>query len=141
MRRGFFDASARQFRAGRHAGEDLADVPDGYLRWVLESVSDLDPLSRSILQTEMYFRGLRAEDERRYQERYRRQERPHNFATATRLEPDQVPVALELIAAGRRALAARNHPDIGGDPERMKAINVVADDLETGLRALAGRAA
>jgi hypothetical protein len=33
----------------------------------------------------------------------------------------------EIITAGRQALAKRNHPDVGGDSEKMKSINIAAD--------------
>lgn len=34
------------------------------------------------------------------------------------------------VARHRRVLAARHHPDKGGDPERMKLINAAADEAE-----------
>lgn len=136
-RRRFFDTERRRFRSGRYTGQPLSAVPDGYLLWVLDNIVDLCPMSAAILRTELAFREMRAESERQYQQQQRQ---APNFATAPRLKPEQVPVALELIAAGRRALARQHHPDVGGDLERMRAINCTADDLESGLRALAGGA-
>jgi hypothetical protein len=36
---------------------------------------------------------------------------------------------VEVIRAAYRALAQLHHPDVGGDSERMQAINVAYDDL------------
>lgn len=40
-------------------------------------------------------------------------------------------MAKQIIAAGRRALAAKHHPDKGGDVETMQDVNAAADWLET----------
>ena len=36
---------------------------------------------------------------------------------------------IELIQAAYRILAKKNHPDVGGDPEKMKVINVAYKEL------------
>lgn len=54
------------------------------------------------------------------------QGRNHAPVTAGSLKVDK-DVFAEIITAGRQALAKRNHPDVGGDAEKMKAINIAAD--------------
>lgn len=54
------------------------------------------------------------------------------YAAASALPPRPISRAdqdiyQELIEAGRRALAKKYHPDLGGSEEMMKAVNAVAD--------------
>ncbi|HXG66833.1 MAG TPA: hypothetical protein VNO70_17150 [Blastocatellia bacterium] len=44
---------------------------------------------------------------------------------------------LPVVQAARKALARLHHPDLGGDAERMKAINNAADAIERQLRGAA----
>lgn len=67
----------------------------------------------------------RARKSRESEERNRQQPRQ---ATSRGIDKE---LAKQIIAAGRRSMAVKNHPDNGGDEEKMKQINAVADWLET----------
>jgi hypothetical protein len=97
---------------GRHKGERLEDLDDDYLRW-LAGLDDLrEPLKSAV----------KAEWESRI------------FASD---EPAvSYGLADELISAGVRSLAKKYHPDLGGDTERMQAVNACADWLRSQVRAL-----
>jgi hypothetical protein len=44
--------------------------------------------------------------------------------------------ALEIVEAGRRALARKHHPDTGGSNELMAKINSISDWLEEYLKSV-----
>ena len=105
---------------GKHRGQPLDEVPLSYLGWLLEGA---DFLGR--------YRGLREAIEDEIRERV-----GPRWAPPPRPVPWQCPepgLARELVAAGRRAMALRHHPDRGGDTEQMKRTNVVADWLDARL--------
>ena len=92
---------------GKHKGEELGEIPCGYLAWVLEE-SDIEEPYRSAVKDELIWR--------------------------LSLEPTAPPPALAppeeiadtvrtLIEAGYRALTLRHHPDRGGNTERMQHVN------------------
>jgi len=132
----------RELRFGQYRGKSVEDVPVSYLVWVLQSIEDLEPEERRVLQAEVLDREAQAN--RRQQRRQEQQRRPFTPPSANLpagITPD---VILNIIAAGRQTLAKRLHPDAGGDVEAMKRVNVAADFLEQQARALAatgGRAA
>lgn len=36
---------------GKHRGEDLEDIPDDYLVWILDNLDDLSPTLRRAIET------------------------------------------------------------------------------------------
>lgn len=101
---------------GKHRGERIAELPDDYVLWL--TGIELRPQLRATVWAEV---------ERRRAESQARTRRPAAADPA---------VAAELIAAGRRALANRYHPDRpGGDAARMQAVNAAADRLLAEVRA------
>jgi hypothetical protein len=98
---------------GRHRGELLTNLPDEYVEW-LRSLDLHDPL-RSAIEAEAKRRGLLSDDD-------------HSAPDLALVEA--------TINAGRRTLARRDHPDLGGEHERMVAINNCADWLLAQARGL-----
>jgi hypothetical protein len=128
------DLWSRELLFGQYRGRSVEDVPFSYLLWVLRSVEDLEPEERRVLQAEVLdrqARGAGGYERRQYQ------------APPTKLPAGvTVEILLEVARLARRAAAKTFHPDTGGDPERMRAINCACDYLETEARALSagGRA-
>ena len=102
---------------GMYRGVPLSELPEDYFEWLLSNIDLREPLKSAVL----------AESQRR---NGRPQSTPHHRPA--------IPVLLEIIAAGGRSLARQYHPDLGGDPEKMKSINFGADFLEERIRAEAG---
>jgi Putative quorum-sensing-regulated virulence factor len=97
---------------GRHRGVELEDLPDDYLEWL--RVIDLRP-------------GLRAAVE---QEHTRRLYRETFQPSLIRLLPEEQRAAVQIVEAGRRAMAKTAHPDIGGSLTTMTLINSTCDKLK-----------
>jgi hypothetical protein len=104
---------------GRYKGRDVRELPDGYLRWLIDLEDLYGPLRDAV------------EDEwQRRQEPKReppREPRTHHSASAIRDVVD------ELVTAGYRALALRHHPDHGGSTARMQLVNAARDFLRQRL--------
>ena len=100
---------------GQYRGQPLSALPDEYFEWLL-SIELREPL-RSAVIAEV--------ESRNGQPQSQQQIRP------------PIPVLLEIVAEGRRSLARQCHPDVGGDLEKMKHVNVTADFLEAQIRTLA----
>jgi len=101
---------------GKYRGCQLWELPNGYLRWLVSLLDLREPLRSAV------YAELRARAD------HNRGRPPH-----ARALPDPQ-VARDLIAAGRRVLAAKYHPDAGGGHEVMVAINLAADWLEAQVR-------
>jgi Putative quorum-sensing-regulated virulence factor len=99
---------------GRYRGHRLVDLPDPYLTWLL-TLDLRDPL-RTTVHAEARRRGLVGHGD------------DHGV-------PDR-DLAEAIVDAGRRTLARRHHPDIGGHHDQMVAINNVADWLIARVREL-----
>lgn len=105
---------------GKHKGARLSAIPWDYLRWL--TTIDLSPWLREAVEAE-----LEAREGRGRQERRRAYEPPPpGPADLGRVDPA---LGLELVDAGRRALALRHHPDRGGDVSVMARVNDAADRL------------
>jgi len=100
---------------GRHEGELLRDLPDGYLLWL--SGRDLYEPLRSAVRDEVRRRGgsSRQHDEPR-------QDRPHGNPPAH--------LFVATIGRVRREAALKYHPDRGGSVAEMSAVNATLDRLE-----------
>lgn len=95
---------------GKHRGMPLHQLPDEYLSWL----AGLDTL-RSPLRE-----AVHAEKERR--------------EGARTLDPK---IALEIVNAGFRTLAKRNHPDLGGQHVAMQKLNAAHVWLRAQVEVLA----
>jgi hypothetical protein len=95
---------------GKHRGWLLSELPDDYLDWLLH-LDNLRPPLRRALDAEA------------------RQREPAHRPAIPILPCVKPDLAAELIEAGRRAVAARHHPDRGGDGEHLAALNDAADRL------------
>lgn len=103
---------------GKYRGVDIRVVPKDYLLWL--STLDLrDPL-RKALDVELRRRDAPPPPPPRQPPP--RRACPH---------PE---VARQVIATGLRHLARRHHPDVGGDHEKMVALNACADWLNEQCR-------
>jgi hypothetical protein len=102
---------------GKHRGERIDELPDEYVTWLL-TIELREPL-RSAVYREAEYRGLLGADDRG-DERAEREAPP-------RLPAPDPEIVAEIVGAARRSLALRHHPDTGGDPYRMQAVNVACD--------------
>jgi hypothetical protein len=105
---------SRRMPFGKHRGERLEDVPFEYLEW-LTTLTLREPLRSQV------------EDE--YERRTDSQE--------TKAAVIDSSIVDELVGAGVRTLSTKYHPDLGGDHDRMVAINQAADWLRQHARSLA----
>ncbi len=100
---------------GKHRGEDLEDVPESYLLWVLDHA---DNASQTLREAIRGILGLPPQS-------------PQNGDGARAppgwVSPDHV---RESIASWYRSLALRFHPDRGGTTEAMQAVNEGHDLLQ-----------
>jgi hypothetical protein len=136
------------FTQGRHTGKSVSDpdVTANYLRMVLWQ--DLGERVEEIIRKELTRRG-EVHFDATYNEAYRREKRAQKARQASRQSADGYSQAgsprpkstsapslspgqsalIEVINAGRQALAKRHHPDVGGDEAKMKSVNQAADTL------------
>jgi hypothetical protein len=116
---------------GRHKGDPLDEIPDGYLRWLLNR--DLREPLRSHVRAEAQRREA---DEDATHDDYRRRQRRDDTPPRSRHAIPPVDDVDNIIASGLHALAKKYHPDLGGDLRRMQAINHAADWLRARVREL-----
>lgn len=102
---------------GKHRGEDLDNVPDDYLCWVLEHVDKLSPTLREAIEDRL---GIR---------RHRPPPAGRSFAPAPRVA-EAVGTTLRDV---RREMALRFHPDHGGSTAAMVAVNLTFERLDQAL--------
>jgi len=112
----------------------FADVPTTYLTWMVRTIEALSVHERRIVEAERLERGesCRARSSRR-DHSTRSPYSPPLRKLPAGITPD---VILRIISAGRQTLAKRLHPDVGGDLETFKQVNVAADFLTQQARAL-----
>ena len=113
---------------GRYKGTDLRALPEEYLRW-LNSLPELREPLQSAVRTEL--------DNRVWADRFRRRGEAQGAQAhpplAGRPQVDRQ-TAQAIIDTGYRSLAAKAHPDVGGDPADMVRLNVARDWLRGFLR-------
>jgi hypothetical protein len=109
---------------GKHRGRAFSDLPSDYLEWLL-GLDDLRPPLRRALEAEAERRGFEEERER------------DNRSAPRGGNVPALRVVEDVINAGRRALAARHHPDRGGGPMIMRDVNAAADWLLVEARRIA----
>lgn len=107
-------------------------------------IASVRPLSRENLseifppkeeQTRSTDSGSSSSNRRYYQDRERDGEPdnrdPHGYYRTLGVNPDTAPEDMEeVLSAAFRRLSKKYHPDTGGDPERMKKINVAYEALK-----------
>ena len=97
---------------GKYRGRAVDELPSDYLQWLLTRHDLRDPLL-SAVENEINARKYAAQ--------------PHSKPPAP---PCPAPeLAYELIGSGLRNLSRLHHPDVGGNHERMVALNAVAEWL------------
>jgi hypothetical protein len=101
---------------GKFAGWQLEDLPQAYLTWLKSRTNLRDPL-RSCVQFEW---------ERRLQEL---REPVHSDRGVIRVPFEHRELFAEVVESGYRTVAMRVHPDRGGDPVRMRALNALVEEL------------
>jgi hypothetical protein len=94
---------------GRHRGTKISDLPDHYIEWLL-SIELREPL-RSAVSNE-YRQRMCTDDD--------------SSAPAV-----NTLIVDEIVGAGVRALSKKFHPDVGGDHQKMVAINRTAEWIRT----------
>jgi hypothetical protein len=100
---------------GNYQGHSLTALPPAYLVWLTSR--DLPSPLRTALEQEILRRfGLASANGRKVKAR------------------PLSDVAESLIEAGRRSLARRSHPDVGGSHEEMLHVNDAADWLREQVR-------
>jgi hypothetical protein len=97
---------------GRFRGVPISDLPNDYLAWLSELEDLREPLASAVFQEVNNRRGEDA------------------LSTAGGIsiwiDENDIPFAREIIDRGRRAVAAKHHPDKGGSIRTMQRFNVVA---------------
>jgi hypothetical protein len=127
-------------KGGKYSGLKASDVPPDYLRFLYWQCDFGDEVDARIM-AEIKRRGVAPTDKNNNQQscdaaRARRDAERRNYsngqsgnssASLRSSKPINKEMLSEIISAGRQALAKRNHPDVGGDAEKMKLINITAD--------------
>lgn len=100
---------------GKHKGEPIDELPDGYICWLL-TIELREPL-RSAVENEAHTRGLDTSGTR-----------------CAIVPPAAIVVARRLVDVGYRRLAVELHPDKGGSTEAMVQLNAAVEALREALR-------
>jgi hypothetical protein len=103
---------------GRHRGADLADVPAGYLAWLLEEAT---------LRSDVLREAIRAE----LAERLELEPRTVTVAVPARPPAALAPAVRQIVTAGFRAVTRKAHPDVGGSTALMRDAIAARAWLET----------
>jgi hypothetical protein len=100
---------------GKYRDRRVCDVPPGYLAWCLRELRDLDPHLRRVMQESLERRGAAAAEE------------GGDGAAGGAVMP--VAELRERLRDWWRPLAFQHHPDRGGSPATMAALNDAKDKL------------
>ena len=127
---------------GKHRGEYLEDIPTDYLRWCVEKLDNLSAGLRQDIEAELDDRGASYHSRETWNPGPGRYTAPPPPPGGWRTPPPSPPpppppppppktpvnwdVISEIVETGFRACARKHHPDVGGDAELMKAVNVGA---------------
>jgi hypothetical protein len=119
---------------GRHRGRLIADLPNDYLNWLL--TRELDDWLHDAVRTEHQRRTDRYDNRREYQAP---PPPPPTAEPGLRIKPDEVSLTRRLVDTGYHAMARALHPDLGGDVEQMRRLNLLAASLRSQLEALGAK--
>ena len=125
---------------GQYRGKSVWEIKTSYLEWMLREVDDLARHERAMIQGAIIAQAEKDSDAGAKNNYSRAYNRPSSDpAPDTLLTGVNPKVIVEIVGAGRRALAAKHHPDLAhGDGERMAEINAAADYLLESARSLQG---
>ncbi len=111
---------------GRFRGWPLGELPDSYIVWLI-ALPDLRPPLAGAIRREAEARGLLTPV-------------ATEAGPALRFASADAGLVREVLDAGYRQVARRMHPDAGGDAERMRHLNVLAESLRAQLLQIGGAA-
>ena len=116
---------------GKYRGEDVADVPEDYLAWVIENCE---------LRSEAIADAIEARLAGTYQRGARRHERaasppppprpPGAGTTAGGAAGGELALLEKVVRAWHRQMTLKYHPDRGGTHEQMVVVNEGAEPLK-----------
>jgi len=103
---------------GKYKHTPIDDIESSYLCWVLDSCDHVAPDLQQAIRAEL-------------QSRFGSPPPPPSRSSQKSCpDPD---MAMDLVAAGKRALARQHHPDTGGDTATMQRLNATADWLKASV--------
>jgi hypothetical protein len=101
---------------GKHCGEDIADIPTGYLRWLRDNTDLYGELADEV----------EAELDRRL---FNQRQESSQQSDSTFFKP----FLREVVEHGYKAAARVHHPDAGGSVATMQRLNALVQFLRTQL--------
>ena len=105
---------------GKHKGTPLDELPDDYLVWLYDLDNLFPPLRRAVDE----------EYESRWGPAWEAPPPPPPVEPrATNLTTDENALLTEMLRAGYRALALKNHPDQGGSTGAMEKLNLLMEKV------------
>lgn len=104
---------------GRHEGQTLAEIPTGYLQWILREQITNPHWLLARVELELWTRRVRESGPRR-EEQQRRAETPPPRQDA---QPRTGLVVADAVRRWFNKLALQYHPDRGGSDKLMGVIN------------------
>lgn len=117
-------------RFGRYRGEDIANIPTSYLRWLLDNTDLYGELAD----------GVEAElDSRLFDQRRESSQSHSTFFTPLvgpgwiHFDPADVSLFREIVDHGYKFAARVHHPDAGGSVAMMQRLNALVQALRTQL--------
>jgi hypothetical protein len=119
---------------GKHKGEDIGDVPDDYLEWVLENVDLTSDALYEAIVSKLHGTYVRSGSQRRatYTAPPPPPPPPSAGGAGARTGGSGAEVALveKVVRAWHRIMAKKYHPDRGGTHEQMLVVNEGAELLQ-----------
>jgi hypothetical protein len=112
---------------GRYTDVLITDLPTSYLEWL------------TTIELGIWLRtAVNAELQSRLDSQYHQRSKVVSIASTRvlRLDVDDLPVVNELIERGYKAAARVHHPDTGGNADRMRQLNDVAQKLRSQIGVL-----
>jgi hypothetical protein len=113
---------------GKYQGKPIAELPRDYIRWCLTQ-PNLKAGLRRALRKALDEAGPGSDQEQDHGSNPANNQ-PSRFG----LDAQDSALLLELVQAGRRAMAKTQHPDQGGDTDRMQRINHIVDVVQGRVR-------
>lgn len=116
---------------GKHCGEDIADIPTGYLRWLRDNADLYGELADEV----------QAELDRRLFNQHHQSSRQSHSASSVRpmkrgcihIDPAEISLLREIVERGYKVSAHVYHPDTGGSVAMMQRLNALVQFLRTQL--------
>lgn len=112
---------------GKHKGQDIEDVPDSYLTWVLDNCPKLGETTTTAIKKKL---GI-INDE--YQAQMRSQLAQAVIRAKIDARGEARDEAISALKTVYRTLSRKYHPDMGGDTAKMAAINEYHEQVTKAL--------